>query len=646
MFKRKQAKNVVSAIFFMACFLFHLPFCVGGTSGGKDSTEQMIFKHSSFTKRPQKQVLQLPFLEDTRLENLGFSGTVDFVSFYRNMSIAYPDMSSPMKDLEFTPYPGGNQYNANFYRQPLLNLFISGSPSRGTSFAIEYAMSHFYTGLASDSSKKLNVQNVLQFHGNVNTSYGSFMLTAGGGAMNYSMSPFTMYNKDFREPMFEKLPWDWYTDASKKYNDLFNYSSTSNTSYLTNTATQGFILEGTNIPGNIGFSAFYGRSSFTTIPDRVDKGYPVEIFAGRLNKGNDSTGKIGINYYNLFGYTDRVKRIHDSREILTADFLVKNSKYKVYAEAGVGSVHNPASSGELGAAFSVGFNLYNTKRGLPIYVQAYSVDVNVAALESAVLNANASVMQGGYGTDPKYNNGYYPAFLQEVGMMSNNRNGVILKIDKVFDKFRIELGNAVSQEKQNIFQGVSFGQMVNAFSRSRFTPWTQGAGPYGRINNRFRRSFETLAITDTGAYLKAFNAADLTLKVKLRLFKREVILSNYCFAGSVGKTISIIPVFNESSFIRTFFEEFSAYFPLRRNIMLIGFYSIQTNKGNNQTQLSTENGKPIDQIGTGYGFGIDYDFASNAGLFLRQRWMEQTDSNFSADRFKGTETMLELKVFF
>ncbi len=245
---------------FMGCVLI-LPFSWAGTLGEGDSTKKVLFKHSNLGSRPTKQVLQLPFLENTRLENLGYSGTVDFVSFYRNMSIAYPDMASPMKDLEFTPYPGGNQYNANFYRQPLLNLFISGSPSAGTSFAIEYAMSHFYTGLASDSSKKLNVQNVLQFHGNVYTSHGNFLLTAGGGAMNYSMSPFTMFNKDFREPMFEKLPWDWYTDASKKYNDLFKYSATSNTSYLTNTATQGFILEGSDMPGSTGFSAFYGRSS-------------------------------------------------------------------------------------------------------------------------------------------------------------------------------------------------------------------------------------------------------------------------------------------------------------------------------------------------------------------------------------------------
>ena len=614
-------------------------------AGGGDSSKT-TFKYALIGKKPPKKTLQLPFFQNTRLENLNYAGSVDFVSYYRNMQTAYSDMASPMKNLEFTPYSAGSQYNANFYRQPLLNLYISGNPTSNTTFAIEYAMSHFYTGQTTDSSKKLNVQNMLQFHGNVYTSKGTFILTAGGGAMNYSLSPFTMYNKDFREPMFEKLPWDWYTNANMKYNDLFKNSATITTSYLTNTATQGFIVEGTDLPANLGFSAFYGRSSFTTTPLRVDSAFPVEILAGKIYKGKDSTGKIGINAYKLFGYTDRVKRIHDSREIVSTDFLYKNKKIKFFTEIGAGSVHNPASSGAIGAALNVNFTLFNNKLQLPIYVQVYSVDKNVAALESAVLNANLSVMQGGYGNDPRYNNGYYPSFLQEVTMMSNNRNGLILKVDKVFDNFRIELGNAVSQEKENLVNVASFGQMANAFSRSRFTPWLQSAGPYGKVNNRFRRSFETVPITDNSSYLKTFNATDLTLKLRLKFLKRELILSNYSYAGSIGKSISPIPVFSSSSFIRTFYEEFSGYYQLKSNITLLGFYSIQQTKANDQTTLSTENGKPLSQIGTGYGFGIDYDFAANAGLFIRHRWMNHRDENFSLDKFKGTETMVELKLFF
>ena len=284
---------------------------------------------------------------------------------------------------------------------------------------------------------------------------------------------------------------------------------------------------------------------------------------------------------------------------------------------------------------------------LPIHLQAYSISSNVAALESAVLNANPTVSQGGYGSSPLYNNGLYPAYLQEVAMMANNREGFILKLHKTFKNFRIEFGNAISQEKKNLVNAFSFEHMDNAFSRSRLQPWYQGGGPYGRTYSRYRRTFETITITDTlRPYKKNFNAADLSLKLKLKLFKRGLIFNNYIYAGTVSKYFSVVPMFNSGSFLRMFYEEISSYYNIHDKVTLLLFAMVQTNKGNNQTALSPENGKPMDQLGTGYGFGIDYDFAPNAGLFVRHRWMSSKDYNFTLDRFKGQETVVELKVFF
>jgi hypothetical protein len=232
-------------------------------------------------------------------------------------------------------------------------------------------------------------------------------------------------------------------------------------------------------------------------------------------------------------------------------------------------------------------------------------------------------------------------------MMANNRQGMILRIDKVFNNFRIELANAVSREKENLFNGVSFQHMVNAFSRSRFRAWYQGAGPYGRISNRYRRSFETIKITDTlSSYKKYFNASEITIKFKTKIFKREFILSNYSYAGTVNNSLSPIPIFNSSSFIQVFYEEISGYYNIAKNITLIGFYGIQRNIANMKTELSDENGRPLNQKGTGLGFGIDYDFSPSAGLFIRHRWMQHKDINFTLDQFKGRESIVELKLFF
>lgn len=615
-------------------------------SGDEDSLS--LFKHSMIPgKKSLRPFPETGLIKSKFLDNLTYSGVIDFISFFRAMSTQYPGTTTLKKDLEFTPYPVVGQLNGNYYRQPLINLIVAGKPSDNTSFAVEYAMSDFYLGTPLDSGRKLSVQNLFQFHGSVHTDYGNFLLTAGGGAMNLSLSPLTLYNKDFREPMFEKTPWDWYTNSFQKYKDQFHSSTVTTPSYIVNTATQGFILEGTDLPGNIQFTGFYGRTNFTVSPVRAYNGFPAQLAAGKITKGTDSTGKIGFNFYDQFGYTNSVNNIKDQRKLATVDFSYKNSKIKFYTEDGIGQVVNPSNSSKPSEAITAALTILNRKINLPIFLQAYSIGANVAALESAALNANPTVVQGGYGASAAYNNGYYPAYLQEVGMIANNREGLIFKLNKTFKNFRIEVGNAISREKKNLFNGLSFEHMDNAFMRSRFDPWYQGGGPYGQTYSRYRRTFQTLTITDTlQPYKKYFNAAELRTMAKFHFLKRGLILDNYLYAGTVGKSLSAIPAFNSGSFLRMFYEELSAYYHIQDQVTLLLFCLIQRSVGNNETSLAPEDNKPTNQTGTGFGFGIDYDFAPNAGLFIRHRWVSSTDANYALDRFKGQQTIVELKLFF
>jgi hypothetical protein len=607
-----------------------------------DSTTK--FSHSSFWYGKNFKTQSLGNFPELGLGKVGISGTFDFVSYYRNMPGGYPGLSSPTKSLDFTPYPGS--VVGNYFRQPLLNLILSASPSKGTSFAIEYALSHTYTGLSGDSARQFNVQNMLQIHGFASTKYGTFMLTAGGGSLLFSMSPLTMFNKDFREPMFEKLPWDWYTKSYEKYESQYSNSSTSTPSYLNNSATQGFILDATDLPLKMGFSAFYGRSTFTASSTALNNSYPTQLFAGKLYHGKDSSGKLALNYYNQFGYINNYTNYKELRQILTAEYKLVGKKMGLSAEFGAGRIIDTSSDGKYGEAIHLTYSLANKRIKMPLQLQLYSIDKRVAALESAYLNANDKVLQGGASGSVQYNNTYYPSYLQEVTMMANNRQGVFVKIDKEFKKFRVELGNAISVEKENLSNTVSFQHMTNAFSRSRFRPWLQNQVPYGMMNYRFRRTFETIAVTDTSNYRKVYNATDLSLKFKSKLFNRGLILCSYTYAGGIGKTITLVPNLSSKSFVYTVYQELSAYYNIHPKLTLLGFYSEQIAKANTATQLSTENSKPVNQRGIGYGFGVDYDFANNAGLFLRHRWMQNEDKSFVLDKFKGQETIVELKIFF
>jgi hypothetical protein len=65
-----------------------------------------------------------------------------------------------------------------------------------------------------------------------------------------------------------------------------------------------------------------------------------------------------------------------------------------------------------------------------------------------------------------------------------------------------------------------------------------------------------------------------------------------------------------------------------------------------QRPIYSSTGKPRDQYDHGYGIGLDYDYASRAGLYIRHRWFYHRDKNFTKDAFSGQETSLELKIFF
>ena len=575
------------------------------------------------------------------LNNVSVSGMANFITFYRDMSQTFSGTSDPGKSWGFTPYTGSNDFSGNFSQQPFLILNVAAKPTATTSFTIDYAMSHLFTGLNSDSSKNITVQNLFQFHGDVDSKIGSFHLRAGGGAMNYSLSPMTVFNKDFREPGFERLPWEWRMNSFDIYQSIYENSSSTAPSSVYNTAAQGFILEGEDLPYHLGFSSFYGRSNSTVTPERAFADYPLQVVAGKIYKVFSRKEQLSINYYQQFGYTDGSKHINDKREIITTAYDLTNSKIQFHGEVGAGRLDNPESDKDFGEALSLSFTLLNAKQKMPIRLQVYRIDKNVAALESAVLNSNSSVHQGGYNSNRDYENSLYPAYLQEVDMLANNRQGLILNYDKSFEQFKIEFGYAISQELENQFQGVSYQHMVNSFARSRFQPWVMGAGSYGRVSNRYRRSFETIALTDGSSALKSFNAFDLTMKSKLKVAQRELILMNYIYFGTVGNVLSPFG----DNYINTLYEELSAYYHLSDKLNMLLFYSFQNTKGGAGTELAT-NGKYLNQNGYGYGFGFDYDFMENAGMYLRHRWMKHSDVNILDDKFKGTETTLELKYYF
>ncbi|HSZ72544.1 MAG TPA: hypothetical protein VK750_07685, partial [Cytophagaceae bacterium] len=210
---------------------------------------------------------------------------------------------------------------------------------------------------------------------------------------------------------------------------------------------------------------------------------------------------------------------------------------------------------------------------------------------------------------------------------------------------------------------ITFEHRLNGVTRSRFAFYERFTGPYNRIHSIFRRTYENIAITDTVVnYKKSFNTLEFSMKYKMRLFGKELLMTNFTNYSSVQDHWSAIPLFTNKAFLRYFYEEFMAFYAIHQKVTLVGFWGVERVLGNNRTELAdangklitdskgravaSANGKPIDQTGYGFGLGIDYNFDTQASLHIRQRWFTQQDKNFTLDKFKGNEMTIEFKVFF
>ncbi|MFN3404288.1 MAG: hypothetical protein ACK40G_09365 [Cytophagaceae bacterium] len=582
------------------------------------------------------------------LDKISVAGFIRFIAIYRNMQKSYSDQESSDRNISFSDYPVLVSNSAFNPAYPLIDLNIKAKPTSNTSFSVGYAYTHLMTGQREDTSKRVITRSNLNFEGNIYTKVGNFRMQAGGGVIWTTLSPFTIGNVEYRDTYFERLPWDWYTNSFQRYQDYYRTSMIVGSERYGNAPMQGFVLNGDRLPLGFSFMAIYGRSQASVSLDRARTHFPSILYAGRIQK-QLGAAKVGVNYYNQWGFTDRVNYIKDQLEIVTGDLRVKAGPVALYSEFGAGRVFNPLSpEGNWGHAVNLSADIDKSLLRMPLTLRFYSVDKSVVSINSGTINSNPTVVAGGFGNDPLYASvATFVNVAQEVGLMSNNRTGMALKTEKNIGNLIISVGTGMSQEIENFSDTITIQHRVNAFSRSRFLPWYQAGGPYGRIKSVWLRTFETITITDTVSnYKKGFNGLDLLLKYKTSFLGKNLILLNFNNYNSIQEGFSVIPQFSDKAFVRTFYEEFTAMYQLTPKYSLIGYYGYERVLANNRTVLSPENGKPIDQTGQAIGLGLDYDFAPNAGIYLRHRWMFHKDKNFVLDEFKGQETTIEFKLFF
>ena len=470
-------------------------------------------------------------------DNLKVSGVTRFLTIYRQMDESYLDMINSSKNFSFTDYPlasVGTNTNGGF---PMLELNLQNKVTSFFDFNVGYSIAHSLSGKVSDgtgSAKSMSVRQNLNFRASLRT--GMVKSTVHAGEILWtSLSRFTMGQPQYRDNYFDRLPWDWYRKSFERYTEYYSLSNNIGGEQLGSSPLQGFIGEFEWLPMQINFKAIYGRTNRSLALSKSTDGFPSITQGYRVEKivfERAMRGVVGLNMYQKNAKTDFSGDLPDINTIGTLDFSLKVvNKVNVSGEFGVGKIQNPyftnnTTDNGIGKGGSLKLDFDNRSVLWPFSVEYYFIQKNLVSLDGSILNSNNAVRDGGFLTENIYDNTLFTNISSEVGQIANNRQGVNLKLEATVKDFKIQFGYALGQEIQNGGDTLTIQHRVNAFSRSRFRPWFQAGGPYGRIKSYWLRTFETITIGNdyydaSGRKNLGFNTIELLLKYKIKMVKKH-----------------------------------------------------------------------------------------------------------------------------
>lgn len=459
--------------------------------------------------------------------------------------------------------------------------------------------------------------------------------------------------------------------------------------------------------GSAGFQSYQDKKPMNLLATRLEKTIGMhQVAVNYLDQFGYESNFVEYAIYEINNEQYYVDNTKLSQLALTLDANIQlSNRLRLYTELGAGSYLSSAYNEGIKPSAKPGLEHASTyKRNwdellfaelsisdFPLRFQVYRVGVNFVNFASAVQNTSVEQSSQQQGQNQSQT-ACYTGLLPMIGQITNNKQGLALFFTKSIDNLKVKAGYALSQELVNLAgdlrngaaraeklapgadsatlvsytNTITFQHTLNNLARSRFGFWERYIGPYSRTHNSFRRSFEILSITDSLVdYKKSFVSLDLELKYKTIFLHRPIIFVNYSQINSIHDKLNLIPAFSEpnnETFLQLFYNEFTTFYNIQRRITLVGLFGYQSVRANMRTELADADGnlitdekgkiifradgKPMHQIGLGYGIGVDYNFHERASLHVRQRWYSHKDVNFIHDRFNGHEMTFELKMFF
>lgn len=555
---------------------------------------------------------------------------------------------------------------------PNLTLNFSGRPSERTSWGFDLYAFQFLDGLIGTTygggqvspanrppvfnplsgtrmATNLGLLLGINLYGNFNTDLATVSVKTGGihwvSISDLTLKSFTGYN---RFTLFERNPWDPVTrDVESRYRSFHDRGNINQDTRWGERAFTGTIVELTQLPGDLSLKALYGKTElnggFLTIPNLS--------YGGQLKKPLKK-GFLAINTFNNQTYTDSLNAEGIGFNMLTTETYVPLLRgIELRAELGGGRYFSPVYTMGWGEAMNIKLNVTKDRSKVPFEIHYFRVSPRV--LNNNAIFWNAAIVETTNNTIPAGSVGSSAALvpfassLTPIGQFNNNRQGLNLNAEFGQKDLKVSLANSISAELEALSNDISFGHPVNQLTRSRFWRWNfpTGVGAYNRYNVIFRDVYEIARISGAPV-AKNFNVMELQGKYHGKLNMKNLYAFLLCRYSSVQDFLSPITVFSEKAYLRHYSSELEMYYSLRSNLVLAGYGGYERILGNYSTDIDPVSRRPRNQEGWGLGLGLDYDLSKNTALYLRHRWFSFEDRSFQRDQFKGTETVVELKVAF
>lgn len=481
-----------------------------------------------------------------------------------------------------------------------------------------------------------------------------------GGIHWYSLSDLTLasFRGYFRWSLFERNPWDPVArQPIVRYDDLYRSGQFEQDVRFGERAVQGIIWDVLPKNGILKWSVFGGKTEMNAGLGGLASG----TYGGRFqHKMSGSGAWLALNSLNHRQFLDTSGSQRTLYSVHTLEGRTAPGKaWEVRAELGMGRYQDPTYRGDWSELASVKILTKPALTRIPLEVHAYRIGRELVNNNGLYWNVSVREKGPALNTNPVAGAAGANAVLRPfasavvpLGLMTNNRQGLNLNTRWSTGSLRWNIGTGMAREIVPVSNRITFNHPVNQFTRARFWRWNfpQNVGPYGRQSVIYRDVFETMQLSDDSAgitlFAKHFSTLEAQVAWKSEASPRPLYVFYLARLNSVQKDPVPLVDWRPSAYLRQYAHEVEAYWSLNSRTVLCAYAAAEWTLGNYASDLDLLTFKPRNQRGHAVGLGADWLLGPQSALYFRHRWYGFRDLSFEQDRFLGTESWIELKVFF